>query len=32
VLGNLDGVLEQLLIETQTDPHPGPLPRAGEGG
>ena len=32
VLGNLDGVLEQLLIETRTHPHPGPLPQAGEGG
>jgi very-short-patch-repair endonuclease len=31
VLGNLDGVLTHLLAELQTHPHPGPLPRAGEG-
>ena len=31
VLENLGGVLEALLLEIQTHPHPGPLPRAGEG-
>jgi adenine-specific DNA-methyltransferase len=31
VLGNLEGVLISLLVELETDPHPGPLPRAGEG-
>ncbi len=36
VLGNLDGVLEVILEALggplpQEDPHPGPLPQAGEG-
>ena len=36
VLGNLDGVLEAILEHLggplpQEDPHPGPLPQAGEG-
>jgi very-short-patch-repair endonuclease len=31
VLENLDGVLISLLAELETDPHPNPLPRAGEG-
>ena len=28
---NLDGVLTTLLAELQADPHPDPLPQAGEG-
>ena len=31
VLGNLDGVLTDLLMRLETHPHPDPLPRAGEG-
>ncbi|HET9811715.1 MAG TPA: DUF559 domain-containing protein [Sphingomicrobium sp.] len=31
VLGNLDGVLTNLLSRLEPDPHPGPLPLAGEG-
>jgi very-short-patch-repair endonuclease len=28
---NLEGVLTNLLAELHSHPHPGPLPRAGEG-
>ena len=31
VLGNLDGVLSDLLFRLQSHPHPDPLPQAGEG-
>ena len=31
VLQNREGVLTDLLSRLQTSPHPGPLPRAGEG-
>ena len=31
VLTNLDGVLEAIVIALTSDPHPCPLPRAGEG-
>ena len=31
VLANMDGVLQALLLELRVDPHPNPLPRAGEG-
>jgi very-short-patch-repair endonuclease len=31
VLTNLDGVLEAIVIALTSDPHPGPLPQAGEG-
>jgi very-short-patch-repair endonuclease len=31
VLSNLDGVLISLLAELEADPHPNPLPQAGEG-
>ena len=32
VLCNLDGVLISLLAELSSNPHPRPLPQAGEGG
>jgi very-short-patch-repair endonuclease len=31
VLGNLEGVLTDLLLRLDSHPHPGPLPRVGEG-
>ena len=31
VMGNLDGVLMAIAGFVGTDPHPGPLPQAGEG-
>ena len=31
VLTNLEGVLQAILLALTSDPHPGPLPRAGEG-
>jgi very-short-patch-repair endonuclease len=31
VMDNLDGVSTTILAALETDPHPGPLPRAGEG-
>jgi very-short-patch-repair endonuclease len=31
VLQNLDGVLEALLLHVEPNPHPNPLPQAGEG-
>jgi very-short-patch-repair endonuclease len=31
VLTNMDGVLETILLTLKADPHPNPLPQAGEG-
>ena len=31
VLTNLDGVLEAIVLALTSDPHPSPLPQAGEG-
>jgi adenine-specific DNA-methyltransferase len=31
VMGNLEGVLQAILQELGTHPHPNPLPQAGEG-
>ena len=31
VLGNMDGVLQAISIALEADPHPSPLPQAGEG-
>lgn len=31
ILGNMAEVLQRLLLELGSDPHPNPLPQAGEG-